>query len=212
MYLDDLNMASNKLYSLSNSQEIDLIKMKDTLFEICKIFKRLPNQRDFKDDISRLDELKKYHNEEYREILESYNSFKEFFILDQRLLLDYKLNKYIVVYLGAIVEELYENIQKQEISENEIISSINKFSIYICELTNQVSHSSDLQIVMEKSLQGLTGISIIVVNLKALPFEIALPGGALLASSSIGLYIFGNTLKENHLFGRICKFFSKRSP
>lgn len=212
MYLGSIKESTEKLYKIANNPNIAIEEFGDVLFEICEILKRLPSQRSFQRDLARITELKENYNNEYKNIISSYGSFAEFFIHEQGLLLDYKLNRDIVLALGAEAESLYANVYNQEVSEEELLASIESLKNYICSFAGTLLKSSDIQIISEKGMQGLTGLSIAGINLKSLPLEMGLPGGSLILSTGTGIFLIKNSVAESHLFGRIMKFFRRRLP
>ncbi len=212
MYLDDLKRVTDKLYSLANSPEIDTEKLGNVLFEASAILRRLPEQKEFLEDLDKIERLKEQYSEEYKELILNYSTFTDFFILEQQLLLDYKLNHDIVLALGAEAEALFSEIQSQDVTKQKVLESILDLEKHINIVASNTLNSADLQVLSEKALQGLMGASIVGVNLKSLPLEIGLPGASLLLSSTSGYFLIKNSVSKEHLFGRIKKFFRRRKP
>lgn len=68
----------------------------------------------------------------------------------------------------------------------------------------------DRRILLEIGSQGATGLSILGINAKALPSELVLPGGHILASATMWLYLAKDSMNENRVFSRIRKFIRRR--
>jgi hypothetical protein len=210
MYLDELNKCTEALFDIAKDPNFDEQALVKALYGACNLLTRLPNTREFQDDLANIEILRNTQMEPYKKIISNFGNFKEFFVIEKKLLLKNKLNKELISRIEREAERLYANIGAVNISVDEILNSIKKLRHYVCRESNDLINQVDKRVVAERATQGLFGASILVVNAKALPFEIALPGGTLLASSVAGFYVLGNCFDEDYLVARLNKFFRRK--
>jgi hypothetical protein len=210
MYLDELKETGEKLYDVATNPEITPRELQDALFAASRTLGRLQEMRTFLDDLERLEAHAHTEQIELREICASYERFLIFFITEQKLLIHQGLPLDLVLALQTQAETLLEAMCNHRVTKQGVLNAVAELEARLHEAASIADlREIDHQVAL-RGLQGLTGLSMMKINLEFLPLEITVPGGSVLASGSMGVWLLTNCMGENPMIERLTRFLRRR--